>query len=271
MARLAECRYGAPARTGYYHLLTINMITTSMRMALVASLIIVLAILFAALPAFAQTATSTATSTQSTATSSLMVSVATTPVISAGTNNVKVAEILLDSTRATEGVRLTQIPLSLSTGVGSTLSLNSCSLVNMSGGTGPIATFGAVTGVNTITLATPLVIPAGTRQTLALQCSVPSTATPGTVSVSVTPSAFAGTGATSNNSVTATSGGALSGLVVITNLPNTSGPGTGTGTGSGSPSPGLPNTGAGGTALFNLAILALAGAGLYAGLRARRA
>src|SRR6185436_18229377 len=105
-----------------------------------------------------------------------------------------------------------------------------------------------------------ITVSAGSQTMLSLMCSIPSTATPGTIAVSVVPSSFSGTGSTTGATVTGTqgltpsgsSGGLINGLVVITNLPNTSGPstgtggttGTGTGVGSTGSGVGLPNTGA---------------------------
>lgn len=161
------------------------------------------------------------------------------PTISAGASNVTLANIHLDATRSSDDIRLTNLPVTLTTGNGGVASnLRSCRLTNSNSATFPLnsgnnAVTNLSTGSNMITFDSPLVIPRGTSLNLFLICNIdPNLASGGTYQFSVN---------TSN--VTAVS--ASTGLPAVV--------GTIVGGGATVPVvPGVPNTGFGGNVTTNI-------------------
>jgi hypothetical protein len=181
--------------------------------------------------------------------------------IPAGLNNAIIGIITLDATRSHQPVTLTSVPISVSASGGATLNaLTSCMLTSSSGTT--LTTGGnavaAITGSNMFRLDTPLVIAAGQGAIIVLRCNVSSNAPVGsTLTVGLAPSSFQ---AISNGSPVTVMQGLLSTGQQGTNSSTITiaaqGTGAGSGTGTGSPeSPGIPNTGEGGNAPMNYAIL----------------
>jgi hypothetical protein len=150
---------------------------------------------------------------------------------------------VLDTTGSPEGVRITSLPFILSTGNGAVAStLTNCRVVNESNtgvnlNTAPGNNVGLSSGLNTISLNSPLVLNAGTVTTLDLICD-PSAGlvAGGTFTVSMNTANVAATGATTGLPAVVTVRGAAPVIppVVV---------------------PTVPNTGAGGAASLNWALL----------------
>ncbi|MDB5254007.1 MAG: hypothetical protein JWL80_73 [Parcubacteria group bacterium] len=191
-------------------------------------------------------------------------SVGMTPVIvtqngTAATPNVTFATLRLSATSSTEDILVSAIPMTVTAGNGgSTSNLSNCRVVNLSNGsvlnTGSNVSSFINNGSNSITLDTPLRIAAGTMVDVAIRCNIiASNAINNTYSVSVSPFSVVARSASTNTGFTPTAGeGVPTPPIMVTT--------TGTiGTTIPVIIPGLPNTGMGGNASTNVALLALAG------------
>ncbi|HUO56423.1 MAG TPA: hypothetical protein VMU27_03250 [Candidatus Paceibacterota bacterium] len=215
----------------------------------------------------------TATSTSSSTTASLSVMFSPISSVRAGLHNGVLGLIVLDASSSNQSIRVSSLPLSITFGgVTSTSYLSNCGLHSATNlatalNTGVNAVTAPISGTNVFVLDTPLMIPTGSAEILALTCDVSSGAPIGAkIDLSLTPPTINASGATgvlvtpttevsSNGTVEPTSG------TVVIAAPN-SGSGSGTtGSGSGTTSqsgvPGTPNTGAGGEAPLNFFLLAL--------------
>jgi len=159
-------------------------------------------------------------------------SVPTSQTVVAGGSNVLFAGIQLDASQSGENVRLSSIPLTLTTAYsGTEADLSACQLFNgttalntgsrvFNGSQGPTGTTGQtlVTATTTISTATTyainfsldnsLTIPKGTVVTLNLQCNLSSSAANTAIySFGTNFGSFSATGATSGNTVGLTNGG----------------------------------------------------------------
>jgi hypothetical protein len=191
-------------------------------------------------------------------------SVGITPVVvtqngTAATPNVTFATLRLSATSSTEDILVTAIPMNVTAGNGgSTSNLSNCRVVNLSNGsvlnTGSNVSSFIQNGANSVTLDTPLRVNAGSMIDVAVRCDIiASNALNNTYAFTVNPSAVVARSATTNTGFTPTSGeGVPTAPISVTT--------TGT-TGTTIPViiPGLPNTGMGGNASANVALLAAAG------------
>lgn len=179
--------------------------------------------------------------------------------------NATLARLTLDTTGSNTAVRIASIPLSVTTGVGATTtSLTNCRVFNeatggvLSSGTNIPATLAS--GMNSITLDTPFVIPAGTVTTLAVRCDIASNlVTGGTFQFSLNTANVVATDPVSGAAAVVTLRGVVVPPVIV--VPPVV-------------IPTVPNTGAGGQATGNIAIilgsLAVAGFGLAYARKATR-
>jgi hypothetical protein len=161
----------------------------------------------------------------------------------AGTQNAIMAIARLDTTSSNEDIRISSLPLILTTGGGANgSSLQSCHLANANNISSPLSTSGNVpsalnSGVNTLALDTPLVLPRGSVTMLDLICNVSTTAAAGgSFTFSINTANVMATGVTSGLPAQVS---ITPGAVVIP--PTTY--------------PGVPNTGAGGEAGSNIALI----------------
>ncbi len=178
--------------------------------------------------------------------------------------NATLARLTLDTTGSNTAVRIASLPLSVATGAGATTtSLSNCRVFNE-------ATNGALTsgvnipnvlssGMNSITLDTPLVIPAGTVMTLSVRCDIASNlVTGGTFQFSLNTANVVATDPVSGVPAVVSLRGVVVPPVIIPPVIV----------------PTVPNTGAGGQAPMNIAIilgsLAVAGFGLAYARKATR-
>jgi len=190
----------------------------------------------------------------------LAVSLDTAPSVPRGSQDVTLANITLSADTAMN-VRVSSLPISLSTGGGATPALlTDCRIRDASDLTtvltGSINPSG---GTTVFALATPSVVLSGTEQTLNLTCDV-SAASPigGTFSFVITPSTVGAVNVATGAAITPGSGGFTSGTIIVSGeaIGGTPGlPGT----------PGIPNTGAGGAAAGILLALIAAMASVFAG------
>jgi hypothetical protein len=181
--------------------------------------------------------------------------------------NATLARLTLDTTGSNTAVRISSLPFDLTTGSGATAtSLTNCQVFNESNG-GAITSGSNVpstltSGMNTVTLDNPLVLPAGTVTTLALRCNIGSNlVTGGTYQFSMnTANVVASDPVTGTPAVVTLRGVAPVVVPVVPVTPVVV--------------PTVPNTGAGGEASANLAIifgsLVAAGIGLAYARRATR-
>ncbi|MBX4199098.1 hypothetical protein KW800_02365 [Candidatus Parcubacteria bacterium] len=167
----------------------------------------------------------------------------TSPLVASSTG-ATIARLVLDTTGSPEAVRISSLPFALSLGNGAVAStLTNCRVanesnsgVNLSTPTG--STSGLVSGLNTVTLSSPLVLQAGTVTTLDLVCD-PSAGlvTGGTFTVSVNTANVAATGNSTGLPAVVTVRGATPVVIPPVIIPT------------------VPNTGAGGDASTNVALL----------------
>ncbi len=186
----------------------------------------------------------------------LMVGVAVPPTITPGARNT-IALISLDASRSTANVRIPSLTVSgsFTGGVGPTV-LKNCSIafanaasVALNTGANAVSTFGTTT---TFTFDTPVLVPAGGVTRLALICDVDGAAPRNaTITVGITPSTVPATDPATAviivpTALLSSSGTPLtSGIAIITPLATTT--------------PHAPNTGTGGSAGTNYAVLVLSG------------
>ncbi len=161
----------------------------------------------------------------------------------AGTQNAIMAIARLDTTSSSEDIRLASLPLILTTGGGAAgASLQSCHIANANNISAPLSTSGNVPatlngGLNTFVFDSPLIIPRGSVTMLDLICGVSTSALPGgSYTFSLNTANVVATGVTSGLPATVS---VAPGAVYV---PPT-------------PLPGVPNTGAGGEASSNIALI----------------
>ena len=212
----------------------------------------------------------------SVAMASAVFSVGITPVIvtqngPAATPNVTLATIRMNAVGSTDDILVSALPLSMTASNGGTVSnLNNCRVVNLSnnsqqlnsGSNIPSSIFN---GSNSITLDTPLRVPAGSIVDVAVKCNIiASAAVNNTYAVNIDPLAVVARSAVNGLQITPSVG---TGAPVQTGVVTTSSAGTVI-------IPGLPNTGMGGNTSTNVALIAFAGlvtaAGGYAAVRRTR-
>jgi hypothetical protein len=169
--------------------------------------------------------------------------------------NATLARLTLDTTGSNTGVRIASLPLVLTTGAGATsTSLTNCRVFNET--TGGALTSGVnipgtlVSGMNSLTLDTPITLPAGTVTTLAVRCDIGSNlVTGGTYQFSLNTANVVATDPVSAVPAVVTLRGVTTPVIVPPVV-----------------IPTVPNTGAGGAAPMNIAIIlgsiAVAGFGL---------
>lgn len=125
----------------------------------------------------------------------------TNPLV-ANTTGATVARLLLDTTGSTEPVRIASLPFNLVLGGGASAgTLTNCRVFNESAPTVALnssaTTTAMVSGVNSITFATPLVLPANTLTTVALRCDIGADLVAGgTYTVNMNTANVSATGAT---------------------------------------------------------------------------
>ncbi len=162
----------------------------------------------------------------------------------AGTQNATFAVVRLDTTFSGDDVRISSLPLILNTGGNATgASLQSCNLYNAANmstslNSNNIPSFN--TGLNNVALNSPLVLPRGTVTTLNLVCNLASNAVNG------------GTYSFSLNTQNVIATGVMTGLPAVVTIGSSA---IGNGTGGTIFYPTVPNTGAGGEATRNIAII----------------
>ncbi|MDB5194177.1 MAG: hypothetical protein JWN50_191 [Parcubacteria group bacterium] len=188
----------------------------------------------------------------------------TNPLVS-GTTGATLARLTLDTTGSNTAVRIASLPLTLSTGSGAlTSSLTGCRVFNET--TGGALTSGSnipsslSTGMNTITLDTPFVMQAGTVATLAVRCDIASNlVTGGTYQFSLNTANVVAADPITGTPAVVTLRGVVTPIPVPVPVPVI---------------PTVPNTGAGGAATTNVALilgsLAVAGFGLAYARKATR-
>lgn len=185
----------------------------------------------------------------------------TNPLVAGTTGTL--ARLTLDTTGSNTAVRIASLPLSLMTGAGATsTSLTNCRVINeasgvtLSSGTNVPATLAS--GMNTFTLDTPFVMLPNTVATLAVRCDIASNlVTGGTYQFSLNTANVVAVDPATGISALVTLRG-VTGPIVIPPVVV----------------PTVPNTGAGGNAGMNFAIifgsLAVAGLGLAYARKATR-
>lgn len=170
----------------------------------------------------------------------LLTSGLTSPLVASSTDNV-MARLVLDTTGSPEAVRISSLPFILTTGNGAASgTLTNCTVVNesnvnsdLSGNSG-----GLVAGINSINLSNPLVLAAGTVTTLQLRCDATGgLVSGGTFTFSMNTANVAGTGVSTGLPALVSVRGAVPTVPVIPVIPT------------------VPNTGAGGDATANIALL----------------
>lgn len=184
------------------------------------------------------------------------------PSVPAGSQDVALANISL-GTGAAQSVRITSVPLSVSSGSGALAAhLTDCRVRNSANVEGSLTgSINPAGGTATYVFATPLTITAGSSVMLSFTCDV-SAATPigGTFTVGIEPSGIVAVDAVSGTAITPTAvvgtgpnglPAATSGTIIVSAY-------TGGGdTDNGNETPGVPNTGAGD--INTLIALAIAG------------
>lgn len=167
----------------------------------------------------------------------LLTSGLTSPLTASSTDNV-MARLVLDTTGSPEAVRISSLPFILATGNGAASgTLTNCTIVNEANtGTDLSANSGGlVAGLNSINLSSPLVLAAGTVTTLQLRCDTTGgLVSGGTFTFSMNTANVAGTGVSTGLPALVSVRGAVPVVPVI---------------------PTVPNTGAGGDAASNIALL----------------
>jgi hypothetical protein len=192
-----------------------------------------------ALSLFAFAATANAQAVAPRVAIQLLTSGLTSPLTASSTGNV-MARLVLDTSGSPEGVRINSLPFILTTGAGAASgTLINCRAFNEANGAALSAstTAGLVAGLNTLSLTDPLVLPAGTVTTIQLRCDTTAgLVSGGTFTFSMNTANVSGTGVSTGLPAVVSVRGAVPVIppVVI---------------------PGVPNTGAGGEAAQNVALL----------------
>lgn len=173
----------------------------------------------------------------------LLTSGLTSPINASSTDNV-MARLVLDTTGSPEGVRISSLPFILTTGNGAASgTLTNCTVVNEASpsvdlNTAPGNGVGLVSGLNTINLTSPLVLAAGTVTTLSLRCDAASNlVSGGTFTFSMNTANVSATGVSTGLPAIVSVRGAVPPVVIPPIIPT------------------VPNTGAGGEAAQNWALL----------------
>jgi hypothetical protein len=198
-----------------------------------------------ALALFAGAATASAQSAAPIVGIQLLTSGLTSPIV-ANTDDATVARLVLDTSGSAEAVRISSIPFILSTGNGAIAStLRNCRVVNEANDDVNLSTpagdsVGLTSGLNSITLSSPLTLAAGTVTTLDLMCDASAgIVSGGTFTFSMNTANVAGTGVTTGLPAIVT----IRGAAPVTPVPPVV------------VIPTVPNTGAGGEAAQNVALL----------------
>ena len=180
----------------------------------------------------------------------------------AATPNVTFANIRLSAASSTEDMFVSSLPVSITAANGgSTSNLTNCRAVNTSNGmtlnTGANSRSSVLSGTNTFMFDSPIRIAAGNYVDVAVRCDIlASNAVNNTYAFNLNPLSVAATSAVSGAGVATSIGmGVPTAPISVTT--------TGT---TGVIIPGLPNTGMGGSASTNIALLALAGMVTAAGV-----
>ncbi len=192
----------------------------------------------------------------------LLTSGLTSPLVANATSST-VARLVLDTTGSSEAVRISSVPFILTTGGGAIPStLNDCVVWNEAGAGSALSTsnssFALSSGLNTANLTSSLILPANTVSVLALRCDVANNLVDGgTYTFSVNTANVAAVGVNTGLQAAVYVRGATVPPVIPPVIP------------------GLPNTGAGGEATTNLAIILgsvlVAGFALYTARKTVRA
>jgi hypothetical protein len=174
----------------------------------------------------------------------LLTSGLTSPLTASSTDNV-MARLVLDTTGSPEGVRINSLPFILTTGNGAASgTLTNCTVVNENNtgvdlNAAPGNGSGLVSGLNTIGFSSPLVLAAGTITTLQLRCDASAgLVSGGTFTFSMNTANVSATGVSTGLPAVVSIRGAVVPPVVIPPF-----------------IPGVPNTGAGGAAPMNWALI----------------
>lgn len=189
-------------------------------------------------------------------TTGLRVNLDTAPSVPAGSTNVALANILLDTTRSGGAVTVTSIPVSVSYGGGAAVGhLTNCHIRPAIATGASWSNAFTPSGTQTYTLTTPFSAAAGAQTSLSLACDVGANApVGGTFTIAITPSAVTATNSATGAGITPASGNSSGTVIVTATVGGNTG---GSGNGDGSGTPGVPNTGLGGSAAATLAILLL--------------
>lgn len=176
----------------------------------------------------------------------------TAPSVPAGSTNVALANIILDTTRSSGAVTVSSIPISTTLGGGAMIgNLSNCHIRPAVSTSGSLSGVFILGGNQTFALTPATTLPAGAQTSLALACDV-GTNTPvgGTFAMAITPSQIVTTNSATGAVITPT-GTVTSGTTIVTAQ------GTSVGGGTDTTTPGIPSTGLGGSAMATLLILAL--------------
>jgi hypothetical protein len=191
----------------------------------------------------------------------------TVQTVPTGTQNAILGIITLDGTGSGTNTNITSIPLTLTESGATPNDFTNCALrsaTNFAGslntGTNAVGTPMNNGGVTSFYLDTPFSVPAGSGQLMELTCNIASgTPIGSSVTVSINPANVLATNASNGSSITPTTSVSngytepVSGTIAITAAGTVSSVTTTTTT------PGTPNTGAGGNAAMNIALLLLSG------------
>lgn len=163
--------------------------------------------------------------------------------INANTSNVILANVRLDATTSSEDIRLASLPITLTTGNGARASDLTCRVVNAASptvalNTGNNASTTMVSGLNRINLDNPVVIARGTTTNLLVRCDIGSgLVVDGTYQFSINSNNVVATGNTTGTPAVVGVTRASTPVVVPPVVP------------------GIPNTGFGGNASTNVALI----------------
>ena len=193
----------------------------------------------------------------------LSVMVTSPASVAAGQYGAALALITLDGSRSGTATNVSRVPVTLTFNGASAGEFTNCSLRNVTNLGTPLNTGGNAIGTlnqngsaTSIFLDSPLQVPADSADILALTCDVsPITPAGSSVTVSVDPTSIATTNASTGGTITPTTDFTPTGSFAPTI-------GTVEITAPGSVIPGAPNTGAGGEAPLNTAILAACAAAI---------
>ncbi|MEX2010263.1 MAG: hypothetical protein WD874_00465 [Parcubacteria group bacterium] len=135
----------------------------------------------------------------------------TSPLV-ANSSSATMARLLIDTTGATEAVRVSSLPFNLVLGSGALASsLENCRVYNEANPTVAISSATSLSGgLNAVALNSPLILNAGTLNTLALRCDINSSIVAGgTYTFTMNTADFSATGVTSGLPATVTVRGAV--------------------------------------------------------------